>query len=72
MWNSQVSRNNKRNNEDREDSLQVIRSEMRVTKGGTFEDVAAELRSADRIGVHPYVGLETVGFRVARTLPKAD
>ena len=69
-WIGKLSRNNKVVNDDHEDGLSAEREEMRVTKGGSFSDVSAELRSADRTGIFPYVGLDTTGFRVVQTLPK--
>ena len=70
LWESKLTRNNLIVNADTEEELQVVRKDMRISKGGSFVDVAAELRSADRTGVHPYSGLESMGFRVARTLPQ--
>lgn len=67
-WIGKLSRSNKVVNDDHEDDLTTGREDMRVTKGGSFSDVAADLRSADRRGIFPYVGLDSTGFRVVRTL----
>ena len=48
------------------------RSDTRVTKGGSFGELAVKLRSSNRIGIFPHLRLETLGFRIARTLPQTD
>lgn len=68
-WKGSLERSNLKHNEDKEDLPPVNREDLRITKGGSFEEIAAELRSAVRVGFHPYVRLETIGFRLARTLP---
>ena len=68
-WLGKLQRSNKAVNLDREDELNADRDFMRVTKGGTFSEVASDLRSADRTGIYPYAGSDSTGFRVVRTLP---
>ncbi|MEM7314193.1 MAG: SUMF1/EgtB/PvdO family nonheme iron enzyme, partial [Planctomycetota bacterium] len=68
-WLGRLQRSNKAVNLDREDELNAERDFMRVTKGGTFSEVASDLRSADRTGIYPYAGSDSTGFRVVRTLP---
>ena len=68
-WLGTLKRNNKKVNIDHEDGLPAERDYMRITKGGTFSEVASDIRSADRTGIFPYAGSDSTGFRVVRTLP---
>jgi formylglycine-generating enzyme required for sulfatase activity len=47
--------------------LTVRNSDQRVLRGGSYRDVPADMRCAARHKAHPYVRVETIGFRVART-----
>lgn len=69
LWRGELTRLRNINNNDHEDRLPVKRTETRLTKGGAFGELAVKLRSSNRVGIHPYLRLETLGFRIARTLP---
>jgi len=45
---------------------------MRAVRGGAFPYVVKDLRSAQRMGVHPDSPLPGYGFRLARTLPASN
>ena len=53
--------------DDAEDSLDVVETELRVLRGGSFPDAPAEVRSARRVSVHPGRSINYAGFRLART-----
>jgi formylglycine-generating enzyme required for sulfatase activity len=53
--------------EDKEDSLQILSTQTRVWRGGSFYDQAANVRSANRIRNLPAVRSSNIGFRPART-----
>jgi formylglycine-generating enzyme required for sulfatase activity len=53
---------------DIEDSLDIISTDYRVLRGGSFLYAAATVRSADRMRVLPSYWSYTVGFRPARTI----
>jgi formylglycine-generating enzyme required for sulfatase activity len=53
--------------EDAEDTAEVLDTELRVVRGGSFVDAPAEVRSARRITVHPTRSNSYVGIRLART-----
>jgi formylglycine-generating enzyme required for sulfatase activity len=52
---------------DVEDSLEVVETELRVLRGGSFPDAPAEVRAARRIPVHAGRSINYAGFRLART-----
>jgi serine/threonine protein kinase/formylglycine-generating enzyme required for sulfatase activity len=52
---------------DVEDGLDVVETELRVLRGGSFPDAPAEVRAARRIPIHPSRSINYAGFRVART-----
>ncbi|MCI0463375.1 MAG: SUMF1/EgtB/PvdO family nonheme iron enzyme, partial [Gemmataceae bacterium] len=54
--------------EDREDTTDVVHTDARRLRGGGFNVEPGGLRSANRIGILPMVGLYVIGFRPARTL----
>jgi formylglycine-generating enzyme required for sulfatase activity len=54
---------------DREQTGTLSDSERRVLRGGSFIDRAADVRSAIRNDLQPFVGYYGIGFRVARTYP---
>ena len=68
QWTGDLTRMKTIHNGDHEDKLDVSMDATRVTKGGAFDELAVKLRSANRIGVHPNIRSESIGFRVARTL----
>jgi len=72
LWRGELTRLRIIENNDHEDRLPVKRSDTRVTKGGSFGELAVKLRSSNRIGIFPHLRLETLGFRIARTLPQTD
>jgi eukaryotic-like serine/threonine-protein kinase len=54
---------------DVEDSLDIMSTDKRVLRGGSFLYAAGTVRSADRVGPQPpSYGSSTVGFRPARTI----
>jgi formylglycine-generating enzyme required for sulfatase activity len=53
--------------DEAEDSLDVVETELRVLRGGSFPDAPAEVRAARRVSVHPGRSINYVGFRLART-----
>jgi serine/threonine protein kinase/formylglycine-generating enzyme required for sulfatase activity len=53
--------------EDKEDMLQIVSSNSRVLRGGSFFTQASDVRSADRTRFVPTVRSSNVGFRPART-----
>jgi serine/threonine protein kinase/formylglycine-generating enzyme required for sulfatase activity len=53
--------------DDIEDTLDIISTDYRVLRGGSFLYAAVTVRSADRIRVLPSYWSYTVGFRPART-----
>jgi formylglycine-generating enzyme required for sulfatase activity len=55
--------------EDEEDSLQIVSTNTRVLRGGSFGDRASVVRCALRGGGVPTLRDDDVGFRPARTLP---
>jgi formylglycine-generating enzyme required for sulfatase activity len=55
---------------DSEDGLDVIGTELRVFRGGSFPESPAEVRAACRIQVHPGRSTHYAGFRLARTFRK--
>ena len=56
-------------NNDHEDTSEVSQDDTRITKGGAYDEYAVTIRAADRDGYFPYVRLNNIGFRIARTLP---
>ena len=68
QWTGDLTRMKTIHNGDHEDKLEVSMDATRVTKGGAFDELAVKLRSANRVGVHPNIRSESIGFRVARTL----
>jgi formylglycine-generating enzyme required for sulfatase activity len=54
--------------EDGEDSLQIVSTNSRVMRGGSFANQAMYVRSAYRVGFVPAWRSHLVGFRAARTL----
>ncbi|HEV3021729.1 MAG TPA: SUMF1/EgtB/PvdO family nonheme iron enzyme, partial [Pirellulales bacterium] len=53
--------------DDLRDLAELKRTDLRALRGGAFSDVAADLRSANRIGGAPGDREANYGFRVART-----
>ena len=54
--------------EDAEDNLDVVATELRVLRGGSFPDAPPEVRAARRIPLLPGRASNYAGFRVARTI----
>ena len=54
--------------EDKEDILNVIDTDARLLRGGSFYNPAAYVRAADRYWYVPTHHFKNVGFRVARTI----
>ncbi len=55
--------------EDQEDHLEVVSTQSRVLRGGSFSDQPAFVRSASRNYFVPPNRTVNFGFRIARTLP---
>jgi serine/threonine protein kinase/formylglycine-generating enzyme required for sulfatase activity len=55
---------------DAEDTLDVVGTDLRVLRGGSFPEVPAEVRAACRIPAHPGRSTHYAGFRLARTFRK--
>jgi formylglycine-generating enzyme required for sulfatase activity len=53
--------------EDKEDMLQIVSSNNRVLRGGSFGAQARLVRSATRVRLVPALRDDSVGLRVART-----
>jgi formylglycine-generating enzyme required for sulfatase activity len=53
--------------EDKEDSLQIVSTKSRVSRGGSFTDRAVNVRCAHRLRNAPADRIFNVGFRPART-----
>jgi len=54
--------------EDIEDKRSIHSNESRVLRGGSYNESAGALRSANRKPFPPFVGLNDAGFRPARTI----
>ena len=72
LWKGKLTRIDTIVNNDHEDRLDVEMSRTRITKGGAFDELAVKLRSSNRIGFHPHLRLDSIGFRVARTVENAN
>jgi formylglycine-generating enzyme required for sulfatase activity len=55
--------------EDKEDIFSINNAASRVFRGGSFNDQASNVRSANRLNVGPTFRNYNFGFRPARTLP---
>ncbi len=55
--------------EDKEDELVISPTQSRVLRGGSFHNLASNVRSAYRINIVPTIRSYNNGFRLARTLP---
>jgi formylglycine-generating enzyme required for sulfatase activity len=53
--------------EDKEDTLTVDGQFDRVLRGGSFYDMASDVRSAQRLAAVPAIHYNLIGFRLART-----
>lgn len=58
--------------DDMEGDLLASSRFHRIVRGGSFGIQASKMRSAYRPAYLPSTKLDTIGFRVARTLPKVD
>jgi formylglycine-generating enzyme required for sulfatase activity len=55
--------------EDNDDSVNIVPLTVRFLRGGSFVNLASNVRSAQRIGYAPASRYYSIGFRPARTFP---
>jgi formylglycine-generating enzyme required for sulfatase activity len=53
--------------DDKEDAAEIVKTNSRVLRGGSFTGRASNLRSASRAGIVPTDWFDDLGLRPART-----
>jgi formylglycine-generating enzyme required for sulfatase activity len=61
-----------REGDDTEDPIEVVNTDSRIIRGGSFSNLAVLVRCAYRGWIHPQVNHLHVSFRPARTLPASS